>query len=226
MQHLIYSVEDDENIRFIIEKTLKNVGYDVATFENGQELFEALEHQIPSIILLDIMLPKMSGLEILKALKETDAYQKIVTIIISAKDSEMDMVNGLDLGADDYIAKPFGILELVSRINAHMRRMAPKDTVLTLDDITLNMDARTCTKGSENIPLTLKEFDLLRYLMENKNKALKREDILNHVWGYDYIGETRTLDMHIKTLRAKLGLQKEDRLIESIRSIGYKINED
>lgn len=225
MKHLIYSVEDDENIAYIINKTLTNVGYLVKSFGNSDELFKALEESIPSVILLDIMLPKLSGLEILEKIKENPYYKEIIIIIISAKDDEIDKVQGLDLGADDYIAKPFGILELTSRINAHIRRLDKRDTVYTCQDIILNIDEHTCYRGSELINLTIKEFDLLKVLLENKNKVVSREDLLNIVWGYDFVGETRTLDVHIKTLRQKLGDCKENRIIESVRSVGYKIVE-
>lgn len=223
--HLIYSVEDDENISYIINKTLSNAGYKVESFYNSNDLFKGLQNQIPSLILLDIMLPGKSGLDILKKLKSVEKYKGILVIFLSAKSDEIDKVQGLDLGADDYISKPFGILELTSRVNAHLRRLKSTTEVLTCKNIKLNIDEHTCYKNDELINLTHKEFDLLKYLLENKNKALSRDELLNKVWGYDYAGETRTLDMHIKTLRQKLNDSNEEQLIESVRSIGYKIIE-
>lgn len=222
MKKLIYSIEDDENISYIISTSLKNASYDVVSLNNSTELFNELEKKIPDVILLDIMLPGDDGLKILKKLKEDKKTQDIIVIILSAKISEIDKVKGLDLGADDYISKPFGILELVSRINAHLRRNIKKD-VLEHEGIKLILSERKCLVDNEEVILTLKEFNLLQYLLENINKSLSREQILNEIWGYDFVGETRTIDMHILSIRNKL--KDKSNLIKTVHGIGYKLIE-
>ena len=225
MSRLIYSVEDDQNISFVINKTLTNSGFKVKSFFDGESFFKGLEDELPDLALVDIMLPNgMSGLDIIKKMKANSKYDDVVIIILSAKGDEMDKVTGLDLGADDYISKPFSVLELVSRIKANLRKRPKKKDILSLANITLNFLEHTCMKDGKLVDLTLKEFDLLKYFMENPNKALSRDELLNNVWGYDYIVETRTVDRHVKTLREKLGDSKDKALIESIRSIGYKFS--
>ena len=225
MEKIIYSVEDDDNIRYIINKTLPNSGYQVNSFTNGDDLFLALEKEIPSVLLLDIMLPGDSGLEILAKLKAVPRYKDIYVIIVSAKSSELDKVIGLDSGADDYITKPFGVLELTSKINAIFRRHTEEREILRCRDIVLNVDERICQKGSETIPLTAKEFQLLKFLIEHKPTVVTKEELLKKVWGYSFAGETRTVDMHIKSLRQKLEDGSDNKMIITVHSVGYKIVE-
>lgn len=224
MNRLIYSVEDDENIGYVINKTLSNTGYDVNIFTNGEALFEALEKKIPDVLLLDIMLPGESGLEILGKIRNNAKYANIYVMIISAKTSELDKVVGLDQGADDYMTKPFGVLELTSKINAVFRRVLEKKETLSCQDVVLYINERKCKKGDVEISLTAKEFALLKYLLENKPNVVTKEEIMKNVWGYDYCGETRTVDMHIKSLRQKLS-DGGNVLIATVHGIGYRIEE-
>lgn len=220
MKYKIYSVEDDENISYIIKTSLKNANFEVSSFDNSIDLYKKLEEEICDLLILDLMLPGEDGLSILRNIKSNVKYKDIIVIILSAKSSEIDKVKGLDLGADDYIAKPFSVLELISRINAHLRRKN-KDEILTNNDIVLNLNERRCFVNNEEVILTLKEFNLLQYFLENINKSLSRENILNDIWGYDFIGETRTIDMHVLSLRNKLG--KEGNLIKTVHGFGYKM---
>lgn len=222
MSKLIYSIEDDENIGYVINKTLTNSGYDVKTFVSSTPFYKELDKQIPDVLLLDIMLPGESGLEVLEKIRKDSRYSNIYVIIVSAKDSEFDKVTGLDLGADDYIAKPFSILELTSKINAVFRRFKDKE-VLRCRDISLYINERKCKKGDEEISLTQKEFDLFKYLLERKPNVVKKEDAINDIWGADY-GATRTIDMHIKSLRQKIQ-DKDNSIIVTLHGIGYRIEE-
>ena len=222
MSKLIYSVEDDENIGYVINKALTNSGYDVKTFASSQPFYAELEKQIPDILLLDIMLPGESGLEILSKIRKDPKYSNIYVIIVSAKDSEFDKVTGLDQGADDYIAKPFGIFELTSKINAVFRRFKDKE-VLRVKDISLLVNERKCKKGDIEIALTQKEFDLFKYLLERKPNVVRKEDVIKDIWGSEY-GETRTIDMHIKSLRQKIQ-DKDSSIIVTLHGIGYRIEE-
>ena len=222
MSKLIYSIEDDENIGYVINKALTNSGYDVKTFTSSQPFYTELEKQIPDILLLDIMLPGESGLEILSKIRKDSKYSNIYVIIVSAKDSEFDKVTGLDQGADDYIAKPFGIFELTSKINAVFRRFKDKE-VLRVKDISLLVNERKCKKGDVEISLTQKEFDLFKYLLERKPNVVRKEDVIKDIWGSEY-GETRTIDMHIKSLRQKIQ-DKDSSIIVTLHGIGYRIEE-
>lgn len=222
MSKLIYSIEDDENIGYMINKALTNSGYDVKTFTSSTPFYAELEHQIPDVLLLDIMLPGESGLEILSKIRKDSRYANIYVIIVSAKGSEFDKVTGLDQGADDYIAKPFGILELTSKINAVFRRFRDKE-VLRVKDISLYVNERKCKKGDLDISLTQKEFDLFKYLLERKPNVVRKEDVIKDIWGTDY-GETRTIDMHIKSLRQKIQ-DKDSSIIVTLHGIGYRIEE-
>ena len=222
MSRLIYSIEDDENIGYVINKALTNSGYDVKTFTSSIPFYQELEKQIPDVLLLDIMLPGESGLEILSKLRRDPKYQNIYVIIVSAKDSEFDKVTGLDQGADDYIAKPFGIFELTSKINAVFRRFKDKE-VLRVKDISLYVNERKCKKGDADISLTQKEFDLFKYLLERKPNVVRKEDVIKDIWGSEY-GETRTIDMHIKSLRQKIQ-DKDSSIIVTLHGIGYRIEE-
>lgn len=226
---LIYCVEDDKNIRELLVYALNNNGFKAIGFGDGESFFKDLKRLSPSLILLDIMLPDTDGLEILKNLRENQNTKDIPIIMITAKSSEYDRVIGLDLGADDYIVKPFGIMEIISRINALLRRIdrnTDKDIDkkgLKFKGIYLDYEKRIVKVGDSFITLTYKEFELLYYLLQNKNIVLSRDSILNAVWGYEYMGETRTVDVHIRSLRMKL---KEDgAFIQTIRNVGYKIGD-
>ncbi len=222
----IYCVEDDESIRELIIYALKSVDYTAVGFERGSDFYRALKEELPSLILLDIMLPEEDGIEILKKLKADPTYQKIPVIMITAKTSEYDKVKGLDSGADDYITKPFGIMELISRIRAVLRRYEEKEspsTLVCLGDLSIDYDKREVRYKEQLCDLTYKEFELLYYLVKNKSIVLSREKILAAVWSFDFEGETRTVDMHIKTLRQKLEACGCIDLIKTIRSVGYKI---
>lgn len=226
MKSLVFSVEDDQNIQNVIQIALTNSNFDIKIFNSGSELLNALETQIPDIFLLDIMLPDMDGLEILKTLKKNPKLYSIPIMIISAKISEIDRVIGLDAGADDYLIKPFGVLELVSRVKALLRRAKPKTDSQFVENNGLLMDTKKhiCKYNDHSIELTKKQFDLLLLFMNHPNEVISREDILNNVWGYEYVGETRTVDVHIKEIRRKLrtaGMKQQP--IETIRGIGYQL---
>lgn len=221
---MIYCVEDDVNIRELLVYTLKSTGFEAKGFEDAKSLYLALEDELPKLILLDIMLPNEDGIEILKKLKKSNKTSQISVIMLTAKNSEYDKVLGLDLGADDYITKPFGVMELVSRIKAVLRRskgLKKDEEILKCGSILLNKTKHQLLVGEDEVVLTLKEFELLIFLMENENKVLSRNMLIEKIWGYDFIGESRTLDVHIRTLRQKLG--DEGERIETIRGLGYKI---
>lgn len=222
---MIYIVEDDVNIREIEGYALKNTGYDVVCFEQSSELYKAIDKEIPKLILLDIMLPGEDGLSILATLRKDKRTKHVPIMMVTAKTSEMDKVKGLDLGADDYITKPFGIMELVSRVKALLRRAGGIDTVSVLEylNVVMNVEKHTVTVDDVSCELTYKEFELLRYFLENQEIVLSRDRIMERVWGFDYEGETRTVDMHIKTLRQKLGTGGD--MIKTVRNVGYKIGD-
>jgi len=220
----IFIVEDDANIRELILYVLKSADFDVVGFENGAELYEVLEKETCHLIILDVMLPNEDGLQILAKLKSKPATSDIPVIMLTAKDSEFDRVRGLDLGADDYITKPFSPLELLSRIKAVLRRTsAIKTEVLRLShgSVLLDIAKHIVFVGENEVQLTQKEFALLQFLLENKGNVYSRDKIMDAVWGFDYAGESRTVDMHIKTLRQKLETGGE--IIKTIRGVGYKI---
>lgn len=218
---LIYVIEDDEDIRDLVIYALKNNGFEAKGFENGKDLFK---NPIPDLILLDIMLPGDDGYTILKKLKSNFKTSDIPIIMLTAKTSEMDKVKSLDMGADDYIQKPFGIMELISRVKAVLRRSTrTSKKVLTFKNITIDYDKHLVTVDQKKIKLTYKEFELLYYLMKNQGLVLSREKIMNEVWGFDFEGETRTIDVHIRTLRLKLG--DAGKHIYTIRNVGYKLGE-
>lgn len=222
---MIYIVEDDINIREIEGYALRNSGFEVCCFEQSSELYKALNKEIPKLILLDIMLPNEDGLSILASLRNDKKTKNIPIMMVTAKSSEMDKVKGLDLGADDYITKPFGIMELVSRVKALLRRTQTTDqsTKLEYQNVSLNVEKHSVMVDDIACELTYKEFELLRYLLENQEIVLSRDRIMERVWGFDYEGETRTVDMHIKTLRQKLGSGAD--IIKTVRNVGYKIGE-
>lgn len=225
---LIYSIEDDNAILELLECALKSANMKFMGFEKFDEFYEALQKEKPDLILLDIMLPKMDGISILKKLKGNSNYNQIPVIMLSVKSKENDKVLAFDYGADDYISKPFGVFELIARIKAVLRRnptpLTENETkVIISNGIELNIEKHIVIFKDKNIELTYKEFLLLEYLMKNKNIALSREKLLENVWGYDYSGETRTVDMHIKSIRQKLNDDDEKpKIIATIRGIGYK----
>ncbi|MBQ8508858.1 MAG: response regulator transcription factor [Clostridia bacterium] len=228
---MIFIVEDDENIREMETYALKNSGYEVHGFDSGAQMLSALETMLPRLILLDIMLPGEDGLHILRRLREDERTKSVPIMMVTAKTTELDKVRGLDMGADDYLAKPFGIMELVSRVKALLRRAeqaagdSKKSDKLTLEYDAIRMDdsARQVMSGGEDVDLTYKEYELLKFLLLNVNIVMTRDKILSEVWGFDYEGESRTVDMHIKTLRQKLGAAGS--AIKTIRSVGYKLGE-
>ena len=221
----IFIVEDDIDIRETVLYALGTAGFDVLGFERGEELYAALECELPALVLLDIMLPGEDGLSILKRLRAAPHTAALPVIMLTAKGSELSKVKGLDSGADDYIAKPFGVMELVSRVNALLRRSvaAASTEQMEYGGIALDNTRRTVSVGGEPVTLTFKEYELLHYLMLNRGLALERDKIMAAVWGYDFEGESRTLNMHIRSLRQKLGGAGE--CIKTIRNVGYKLGE-
>jgi len=220
---MIYCVEDERNIRELLIYTLETTGFKARGVGNGNELMKALKEEIPELILLDIMLPGDDGYTILEQLKSMPSVKDVPVIMVTAKEAEFDKVKGLEGGADDYITKPFGMMEFVARVKAVLRRSARQneDKELHYDELYLNVGRHEVRYREEKIDLTRKEFELLQYLLENKGLVMTRNQILCHVWGYDFDGETRTVDVHVRTLRQKLG--EAGNLIETIRGVGYRI---
>lgn len=222
---MIYLVEDDSSIRELVIYTLQTTGLQAKGFSSGKKFWEEMKKEMPRLVLLDVMLPDEDGLTILKKLRNSNLTARLPVIMLTAKGTEYDKVIGLDSGADDYIPKPFGMMELVSRIKALLRRTEPekKGGVHHVGSITLNTKKHTVEVDGILVTLTCKEFELLNYLMENKGIVLTRDQLLSKIWGYDFDGETRTVDVHIRTLRQKLGDARD--YIETIRGVGYKIEE-
>ena len=220
---LVYVVEDDKNIQEIESYALKGNGFEVCAFDDGAAFDEAMKRERPDLIILDIMLPGEDGLSILRRIRSGPETRQLPVIMVTAKTSEIDAVKALDLGADDYIAKPFGVLELVSRVKAIMRRIRPaaEDTALMYKNILMETDRRVCLVDGQVVDLTLKEYGLLQLFLSNIGIVLTREMIMGAVWESDFAGETRTIDMHIKTLRKKLG--EAGSLIITVRNVGYKM---
>ena len=218
---LIYVVEDDDNIREIETIALKNSNYLVKAFARATDFYRALNDILPDLVLMDVMLPDENGCDIVRRLRSQSATKRLPVIMVTAKTSEMDMVKGLDDGADDYIKKPFSVLELLSRVKALLRRSTEETAQqLRVGDIQLDNARRIVLAQGKNVELTYKEYELLRYLMINAEMVLSRESIMRFVWGTDFEGETRTVDMHIRTLRQKLG--DAGTHIQTIRSVGYR----
>lgn len=217
----IYIVEDDVNIREIERYALKNSGYDVEEFECGADFFKRLAQKVPALVLLDIMLPNEDGLDILTKIRADKNSAKVPIIMVTAKTSELDKVKGLDLGADDYISKPFGIMELISRVKALLRRTADEkeESRISYRNILIDNDKHAVYLDDKPCELTFKEYELLKYLVINRGIVLSRDKMMNQVWGFDYEGESRTVDMHIKTLRQKLG--EAGSCIKTVRNVGY-----
>ena len=220
---MIYLLEDDSNIRALTAYALNNSGYETVGFERPSEFWAALEEQLPSLLLLDIMLPEEDGLEILRRLRASAVTADMPVILLTAKDTEFDKVVGLDLGADDYVAKPFGIMELISRVRAVLRRAESRSSGkdITIGQLVIVPSRRSVTACGEPVSLTFKEFQLLMMLASKPGTVFTRDVILSSVWGYDYDGENRTVDVHIRTLRQKLGECGE--LIETVRGVGYRM---
>ena len=220
---MIYCVEDERNIRELLIYTLETTGFQTRGFGNGEELMKALKEEIPELILLDIMLPGEDGYTILEHLKAMSSVKNVPVIMVTAKEAEYDKVRGLEGGADDYITKPFGMMEFVARVKAVLRRSARQneDKELHYGELYLNVGKHEVRWQDTKIELTRKEFELLQYLMENKGLVMTRNQILCHVWGYDFDGETRTVDVHVRTLRQKLG--EAGNMIETVRGVGYRI---
>jgi two-component system alkaline phosphatase synthesis response regulator PhoP len=219
----IYVVEDDDSIRDLLIYALSTGGFETQGFADGKSLHQALNGGTPDLILLDIMLPGEDGIAILKRLKATVKTRKIPVIMLTAKGEEYDRIKGLDSGADDYVTKPFSVMEIISRVREVLRRSAPEDSRLEMEigGITLRVDRRSVYTEGKEIVLTYKEFELLHYLMLNDSIVLSRDKIMDQVWGYDYFGGSRTVDMHIKSVRQKLG--ESGNIIKTIRNVGYKI---
>lgn len=224
---MIYLVEDDDSIRELVLYTLHTTGFEAEGFRNAADFWQALEKELPQLVLLDIMLPDEDGLHILKRLRAGAETADLPVMMLTAKSSEYDRVVGLDSGADDYMPKPFGMMELVSRVRALLRRAAKpaaEDKRFTAGSLAVDVKRRAVTVDGEPVILTYKEFELLCYLLENRGVVLSRDQILTKIWDYNYSGETRTVDVHIRTLRQKLG--DAGALIETVRGVGYRLAQD
>lgn len=220
---MIYIVEDDRNIQEIELFALKNSGYQATGFETAKEFYKALNEKLPELILLDIMLPDEDGISILKRLRSRADTQKIPVILVTAKTSEIDKVKGLDGGADDYIAKPFGVMEMIARVKALLRRSGGmEESLLTCGNVTLDGEKRVVYVDGKSIELTYKEFELLKLLMKNHGIVISRDVIMERVWDSSFEGESRTIDVHVRTLRQKLG--DGGALIKTIRNVGYMVD--
>lgn len=219
---MVWCVEDDKSIRDIEIYTLKSTGFDAIGFSDGMKFFEALKTDKPDLIILDIMLPDMDGTDILKRLKGSPDTNSIPVIMATAKGMEYDKVQSLDMGADDYLVKPFGMMEMVSRIKAVLRRChLEKDVVIKYGTLQMDLQQRIVTIGNERIILTYKEFEILRLFLTNVGKVFTRDKLFNAIWENDYLGESRTIDVHIRTLRHKIGIYGKS--IETVRNVGYRM---
>lgn len=223
---MIYCVEDDRSIRELMLYTLRASGFDAAGFEDAAALFEAVKTAVPKLILLDIMLPGMDGIEILKHLRAQSLTAAVPVIMTTARGTEYDKVLGLELGADDYLAKPFGMMEMVARVRAILRRAIPRETtpLLTMGALSMDPAAHVVQFDGSRLELTLKEFELLRLFLTHPGRVYSRDQLLERIWGTDYFGETRTVDVHIGTLRTKLGPAGE--YIRTVRGVGYRMEKD
>ncbi len=221
---MIYIVEDDDSIREIETIALTNSGHTVFSFENAKDFSRKTKEKLPDLVILDVMLPDEDGYSLLKKLRADPVTKRIPVIMVTAKTTEMDLIRGLEGGADDYIRKPFSVMELITRVRALLRRTEPREpSVLEVGSIRMDPSRHLVTVEDRPVELTYKEYELLRYLMTNPRVVLSRESIMLEVWGYDYEGESRTVDMHIKTLRQKLG--NGGSLIRTVRNVGYVIEE-
>ena len=220
---MIWCVEDDASIRDIEVYALQSTGLEARGFEDGTSFWEALQKQRPELVVLDVMLPGIDGIELLRRMKSSPELDSIPVVMATAKDTEYDKIQGLDLGADYYIAKPFGVMELVSCVKAVLRRCAPKQVehLLKASGLIVNLDQHTVIADGERVALTFKEFELLRLFLSHPGIDFTRDQLLEEIWGTDYLGESRTVDMHIRTLRQKLG--KYGDMIETVRNVGYRL---
>lgn len=220
---MIFCVEDDDSIRDLMIYTLNASGFEAVGFSEGKSFLEALQDRKPELVMLDIMLPGEDGISLLKRLRTKSETKNIPVILATAKGTEYDKVIGLDLGADDYLAKPFGMMEMVSRIKAVLRRCAPveKENQLSRGELTINLSEHTVSAAGERVQLTLKEYEMLHLFMANPGQVFSRDKLLSTIWGHEYIGETRTVDVHIGTLRTKLGACGD--YIETVRGVGYRM---
>lgn len=216
-------VEDDESIRQLLKLTLENFQYEIVDFDNGADAHEYLLNHKVDLAILDLMLPRMNGYEILKQMRQKKLNKETPVIILSAKDQEVDKIMGLDLGADDYMTKPFSVLELAARIRTLLRRTKKESDTIEQGILRIDVDQRIVHVQDQVVELTFKEFELLKYLASNAGRAISREELLNQVWGYDFVGETRTLDVHINSLRKKLGPIGRN-YIKSVRQLGYRFS--
>ena len=225
MGMLLYVVEDDDNIRDLLSVALQGFGYQIRAFENAEDALKSIEKDMPSLAVFDLMLPGMDGLSAIHKIRSMKGVGEIPIMILTAKDRETDKVMGLDGGADDYMTKPFGVLELAARVRTLLRRSSQTDSKedrISYESITIDKSTREVIEDGRKVELTLKEFELLVYLMENQKRVVGRNEILNQVWGYEFDGGTRTLDMHIRTLRQKLG-EKSGSMIKTVRGVGYRL---
>ena len=220
---MIWCVEDDASVREIELYTLRSTGFEAMGFEDGGAFLAALETEKPELVILDVMLPGLDGVELLRRVKANGRFSDIPVIMATAKGAEYDKIQSLDLGADDYLVKPFGMMEMVSRVKAVLRRCrpAPAEKRLSAGGLTVDLEERTVTSDGVRTALTYKEFELLRLFLSHPGAAFTREQLLSDIWGVEYAGETRTVDMHIKTLRQKLG--NCGRMIETVRNVGYRL---
>ncbi|WP_249029081.1 response regulator transcription factor [Tannockella kyphosi] len=222
MNERIFVIEDDENIREIIDLALSSNGYHVTLFDNAMDALEQIANQAPELAIFDVMLPEMDGITAIKKIRESN--KELPILILSAKDREIDKVNGLDKGADDYLTKPFGVLELSARVRSLLRRKVKKSNALKTQSLSIDKDTRTVKQQDNIIELTNKEYQLLLYLLENSQRVVEREELLNEIWGYDFVGESRALDVHIRALRGKLD-DDGTKYIKTLRSVGYRFIE-
>ncbi len=220
---MIWCVEDDASIRDIEVYTLRSTGFEARGFEDGSSFWEALQSERPELVVLDVMLPGIDGIELLRRMKADAELASVPVVMATAKGTEYDKIQGLDLGADYYLAKPFGVMELVSCVKAVLRRCAPKKDEHTFKcgGLAVDLDQHTVTADGERVTLTFKEFELLRLFLSHPGTAFTRDQLMEEVWGTDYVGESRTIDMHIRTLRQKLG--KYGGMIETVRNVGYRL---
>ena len=220
----IYIIEDDENIRNLLKIALEGFGYEAEGFETAEEGLARIRQERPSLAIFDWMLPGMDGVTAIRQIRQTEGTNSLPIMLLTAKEKELDKVVGLDCGADDYMVKPFGVLELSARIRSLLRRVKREEDkdVLSYQGISVNKKTREVTSSGRLCELTLKEFELLVYLLENQARVVTRDELLNQIWGYEYDGETRTLDMHIRTLRQKLG-ENGGGCIKTVRGVGYRL---
>lgn len=225
MDERIFIIEDDEGIRDLVKVALKAYNYEVYTFDNAEDALKAIKENKPDLCIFDIMLPGMDGISAVRYLREEPQFEFIPILMLTAKTSEVDRVVGLESGADDYLTKPFGVMELAARVKSLLRRSSrlAKHDLIAIGDISINTATREVKKKGVPIELTLKEYELLKFIMENPERVISRDEILSSIWGFDFTGETRTLDMHVRTLRQKLGDDAEKPIyIKTVRGVGYR----